>query len=327
MKELISGFSNQLREAVKIAREATISIDSSAITHVVVSGMGGSGIGGKVASQLVENSMAVPLLVVNGYSLPAYVGPNTLLIVSSYSGNTEETLSALQEGLQKGAQIICVTTGGKVLEIAKSEGLSHIIIPGGNPPRAALGLSLVQQLAILSKAGLTRDLLDEVLSAADLLDREETDIVSKAQLFAKAMVGKMAVVYGDQKWESNIVRFRQQLNENSKTLASHQVFPELNHNEIVGWTIPPKNLALVLIRDEDDYDRNQQRINISKDIIGSKPDSVHEIWAKGSTRVEKSMYLVHLLDWATFYLCLENDQDPMAIEAIDRLKDELSKQQ
>lgn len=326
MKDLIFNFPQQLQEAVEIGNSAHLAAFPAEIKNILVCGMGGSGIGGKIVCQIISDELKIPMTTNSSYMLPAFVDANTLVIVSSYSGNTEETLTALQEAMHRKANIVCITTGGLVLELAKKHGIRHIIVPAGSPPRAALGYSLVQQLVVLSRLGFIQSKTPDILQSAEKLGLNQEKLMQQAQDLAAGLQGKIPVIYCDGVWEGVAIRFRQQLNENSKILCWHNVFPELNHNEIVGWTLASKDIAVVLLRDEADYPRNVQRIEISKKLISAKAAIIVEVWAKGSSTIEKTLYLIHLLDWVSLFLCEKNGQDPMAIVAIDHLKDELARQ-
>lgn len=325
MRDLIENFPNQLKEAVEIGQQADLKPLNKEVDAIVAVGMGGSGIGGKLVGELIREELSVPYLTNADYYLPGFVCENTLLLVSSYSGNTEETIDTLLDGMKRYAQAVCFTTGGTILQLAQEHDLSSIVVPGGLPPRAALGYSVVVQLAALNKLGFILDHSGDLNAAADLLTARQSDIIAKAQEIAKTLKGKLPVIYCDSAMEAVALRFRQQLNENAKVLASHAVFPELNHNEIVGWTLPPDGIVNLILRTEGDYPRNKARIDISKQIFEPKASEIIELYPEGESRVQQIMYLTHLVDWITYYLCLENDQDPMAIDAIDFLKNELAK--
>ncbi|MFB6306327.1 MAG: SIS domain-containing protein, partial [Flavobacteriales bacterium] len=235
MRSLIDEFPDQVENALSIAENFQISGSNGAeIKNIVISGLGGSGIGGTISSQLIENELNVPVIINNDYSLPNFTDENSLLIISSYSGNTEETVSAVQEGIGKKARIVCITSNGKIQEIAEEKGIEHVIIPGGYPPRAALAYSLIQQFAIMNKLNLiSNSYKKEFKSSADLLKKNKEDLLQKAQTIAKGLKGKVPVIYTEVGYEGVGVRLRQQLNENAKILCWHHCYPEMNHNELV----------------------------------------------------------------------------------------------
>jgi len=326
MDQLIAGFTKQLTESLEIGRNAQLSANENEIKNVVVSGLGGSGIGANLVSEIIADQIKIPFSVNKDYHLPNYVDKNTLLIISSYSGNTEETLQALDSGIQKNAQIVCVSSGGKVIEIAQQQGLGQIIIPGGMPPRSCLGYSFVQQLFILDQYGLIDNFYQPALEdAIKLLEEEEDNIKLLANDIAGKLANKIPIIYVACNMESIAVRFRQQVNENSKMLAWHHAIPEMNHNELVGWRKESDDIAVVFFRNEDDYIRIQQRIEINKEIIRKYTTNITEIYSKGNSFIEQAMYLIHVGDWISYYLAANRNMDAVEVEVIDFLKGELAK--
>ena len=325
MKQLVQNFPHQLKDSLAIAEKAIVS-NKADFHNIVVTGLGGSGIGGTILSELLSDYCPVPILVNKDYSLPSFINEKTLLIVSSYSGNTEETLEAMQQAISKKAQIVCVTSGGKVLEIAKQHQFDFIEIPGGLPPRSCIGYSLYQlirvlQIKKLAPASLSNDLQNSI----NLLEKENENIKAEAASIAKKLHHKITVIYTLGTCEGVAVRFRQQINENSKMLCWHHVFPEMNHNELVGWTGGDNRVAVLLIRNEDDHKRSQMRMELCKKLMGEKCDTIIEMWSKGSNRIERTLYLNHLGDWLSIDLAELRNEDAVAIPAILFLKSELAK--
>lgn len=326
MYDLIEAFPGHLKEAVEIGRSAKLTEPASPFTNVVITGLGGSGIGGRIAAQMVAHEATCPIEVYSNYYLPAYVGKGSLVIASSYSGNTEETLAAMNEAIARGATVACITSGGRMLEIAKEQGLDHIIIPGGNPPRTMLAYSLTQQFVLLKHFGISStDVTDHILGAAEMLVKDHAVIQEAAKDLTNKINGKRIVIYSEASTEAVSVRFRQQVNENSKQLCWHHAIPEMNHNELVGWAGGSKDIAVVLFRHESDHERSQIRMEINKKIFEKYTDSTHEVWSKGSNQVERQFYLINLGDWVSWYLADANGVDPIEIEVINMLKGELAK--
>lgn len=327
MDSLVARFTEQLREALEIGKNATIRPAESPVQNIFLSGLGGSGIGGNFVYEFVKDELKIPFIVSKGYDIPSFVGPNTLAIASSYSGNTEETLSAMDKMLASGARIICVASGGKLINIAKEKGLDYILVPDNWPsPRACLGYSMVQQLFILHKLGLISDKsIRSIESSIALLDTEMEDIQAKAKMIAEFLFGKIPVIYTTDRMESVAVRFRQQVNENAKMLCWHHVIPEMNHNELVGWRIKNEDLAVIIFRNKDDHARNQVRIDITKEIIGNYTTSMIEVFSKGKDLAERSLYFVNLGDWISVYLADLRKVDSIEVKVIDFLKAELGK--
>lgn len=326
MKKLIEDFALQIEAAVEIGKKSTLVKSQQKISNVVVSGLGGSGIGGSLVAELVFNQLKVPFTVYKDYHTPAFINNETLFIASSYSGNTEETLNTLKEAEKKKAQIVVVTSGGKLLEIAKKKKYNHIVIPGGNPPRACLAYSSIQQLYILNKFSLINNKFEkELLAAAQLLKNEAKSIQKEAQKIADKLANKIPIIYATADNESIAIRFRQQINENGKMLCWHHVVPEMNHNELVGWRKKSDDWAVVYFRNESDYSRNQSRIEINKKVIKNYAKTIIEIWSKGQSKTERAFYLIHLTDWVSYYLSEINKVDVTEVKVIDHLKAALAK--
>jgi len=304
MDKLIERFPSQLAEALDIGQAATINPHDKALHKVFVAGLGGSGIGGDFVAELIKDECPIPYLVSKGYDTPAYIDEHTLVIISSYSGNTEETLHAMGQIMDKGAKVVCIASGGKVLATAKEKGFDYIQVPGDWPsPRACLGYSLVQQLFVLEKLGFITDKTTKAIkSSIDLLKYDQDSIKADAKIIAQKLYGKTPIIYTTDRMESVAVRLRQQINENGKLLCWHHVIPEMNHNELVGWKDQRPDVAVLYLRNKDDFKRNAIRIDINKDIIGKLCPTVLEVYSKGQSLPEKMMYFVHFGDWVSWYM-------------------------
>jgi len=325
MKTLIENFSKQLREAIEIGAKTTIRNSQSAIRNIIVTGLGGSGIGGTIVSEIVASECSIPITVNKDYFLPAFVNENSLVIVCSYSGNTEETIQAMEAALKAKAKIFCVTSGGKIAEMAKQNDCNTITIPGGSPPRAALAYSLTQLFFILKNLGIVKtDFEKQLKGAADLIDVEENNISKEAMVVAEFILNKIPVIYAADGYNGVATRFRQQLNENSKMLCWHNILPEMNHNELVGWAGGSDDLAIVILRNKTDYSRTQARIEFSKKVFVQHTPHIKEIWSKGNSMIEQSIYLIHLIDWVSLFLAEKKGVDAVEVNIITQLKNELA---
>jgi glucose/mannose-6-phosphate isomerase len=325
MQKLIEDFPLQLREAIGIADKQNFPVFTNPISNVIIAGLGGSGISGSIVSNMLENELTIPVTVVNRYFLPGYAGVNSLVIASSYSGNTEETISCLQEAIQKECNIICISSGGKIEEIAKEFDLFFIKIPGGNPPRASIGYSLVQLLAIFKYYSIAKlEYTEQLQAAIALIENEKNAITIEAKAVAAKMLNKTPVIYSSASTEAIIKRFRQQINENAKTLCWHHVFPEMNHNELVGWREKNENLAVIIFRNESDYERNKKRIEFSKNVFQKYTSTLIEIFSKGNSNIENTIYFIHIGDWISLFLAEMRGVNSVEVEVIDHLKSELS---
>lgn len=327
MIDLVERLPAQLTEALEIGENANITKHTSPIRNVYVSGLGGSGIGANYAYEFVANELKVPFNVGKGYTIPKSVNKFTLAIVSSYSGNTEETLSSFEALLKTGAKIVCIASGGKVIAKAKELGLDYIQVPNDWPsPRACVGYSIVSQLTVLNKTGLVSTrALQQVRTAIKLLEKDRSTIKKDAEKLATQLHGKTPIIYTTDRMEATAVRLRQQINENAKALCWHHVVPEMNHNELVGWREANDNLAVVYLRNKDDFGRNAIRMDINQKIISEYTPNIINVYSKGKNLVEQSLYLTFLGDYMTCYLCDLRGFDSIEVKAIDFLKGELAK--
>ena len=327
MDKLIERFPAQLVESLAIGEASNLTASEKTINKVYVAGIGGSGIGGDFVAEMIADECKVPFLVGKGYGIPAYVDENTLAIISSYSGNTEETLSAFDQIEKTGAKVVCIASGGKVIARAKEAGYDYILVPGDWPsPRACLGFSLVQQIFVLQKLGLISSVISrQIKTAIDVVKYDQDDIRKEALNIAKKLFGKTAIIYTTNRMESVAKRLRQQINENAKLLCWHNVIPEMNHNELVGWKDNRQDIAVLFIRNKDDFKRNSKRIEINKEIISKLSSSVTEVYSKGQSLPEKMLYLVNLGDWVSYYMSEMHGVDSIEVDVIDYLKEELAK--
>lgn len=326
MKQLIADFSSHLEDALNTIATTNFEPAPRAIHQVLITGLGGSGIGGSIIADLAAPKATVPIVVNKDYLIPAFVGEHTLVIACSYSGNTEETLTAVKTAIEQGAMVACITSGGQMKELANQYQFNQIGMQGGNPPRSMFGYAFTYLSFILTHYGIAEfDFADDIAEAIQLLNAEEANIKREAEKMAKKLEGKttqILVVAGNL---GIAARMRQQLNENAKMLAWEAEIPEMNHNELVGWEGGTSQYAALFLRNENDYDRNQKRIEIIKDIIGNKTDTVIEMWSKGKSALAKAAYMVHFGDWVSYYLSEINEVDILDIKSIDLLKHELGK--
>ncbi|MBK7958837.1 MAG: bifunctional phosphoglucose/phosphomannose isomerase [Bacteroidetes bacterium] len=324
MKDLVLGFANQLTEAIDIGQNAKIT-KKSGIKNVIISGLGGSGIGGLLVFDWLRDELKLPFMVNKSYHLPNYANKNTLVLISSYSGNTEETVSVLNEAIQKGCIIFVITTGGKCKAIAEQNNLEHIIIPGGKSPRACIGYSIVQLLFILQYQKLiSKKYLAKLKASIKLLNKEESKIQKEAKSIAERIYNKMPIVYSTDSYEATAIRWRQQINENGKQLCWHHAIPEMNHNEIVGWREHDNHLAVLFLHNEEEHIRNEHRMAINKKTISKYTETIIDVYSKGKSIIERSIYLIHLGDWISCFLADLRNVDPIEVHVIDELKKELS---
>jgi len=232
----------------------------------------------------------------------------------------------MKEAMKRKATIVCVTSGGTVADIATKKKFDCILVPAGMPPRSCLGYSMVQVLYTLHQFGLmNNDFEKNIKASIKQLNAGEKTIQKKAKAIAAKIVGKLPIIYAAADFEGVAVRFRQQLNENSKMLAWHNVIPEMNHNELVGWRDKAADKVVVILRNEDDYERIQTRMEINKKIIRKYTPNIIELYSEGKSYWEKVFYIIHLTDWVSVFLADLRKLDATEVKVIDYLKGTLAK--
>jgi glucose/mannose-6-phosphate isomerase len=287
--------------------------------------MGGSGIGGELIKEWVRPHVKVPVEVNHSYSLPSYVNKSTLIIACSYSGNTEETLVAVKDALDKGALIIGISSGGTLTQMLKDSNNAVIKVPGGLPPRSALAYPLVQVLEVFEQSNLlTQSIKEELTRSILLLQENQNDIIAEAKSILKESGDKNVLLYGEDVFRPVLLRTCQQINENSKELAFFNIIPEMNHNEIVGWAKATDRLFAVFLRSDEELDRNKKRWDITHEVVSKKSER-RVVEAKGVGLIQKSLYAIHLFDWLSFFKSEVNEVDVVEVDVIDYLKGELAK--
>jgi len=337
MTGAIAGLGKQLRQAVAIAGESGLPDEwyPFSFSDILILGMGGSAIGGELVMELFSDEVPVPVNVNRDYAIPAYVSPDSLVIACSYSGNTEETLIACEQAVQRRARIMAITTGGRLDEMARENGWPVITIPKGMSPRAALGYSLVPLVMTGSRLGLWNEGRDAIAEAADVLETMNREIGPEipvednvAKQIAIDMYGKIPVIYGSGGWRSVAAyRWKCQFNENAKNLAYHNGFPEMNHNEIVGWQAAPcilKDVRIVILRDRYDRPEIARRIEVTREILSECAGGVRQLTSRGQSKLARLLSLIYVGDYVSLYLAFLNQIDPTPIARIDYLKQRLA---
>jgi glucose/mannose-6-phosphate isomerase len=326
MNQLIAGFSDQLHEALNIANSYSFIIDKDTkIDNILIVGMGGSGIGGTIIQNYTNDKLNIPLLVSKSYQLPKWITKNTLVIACSYSGNTEETVTNLYNALEIGCPIIGITSGGKLKELLTAHQRDCIIIPPNFPPRSCLGYSFVQLLRVLSFFQIIdNSYIQDIIESAELLNAEADNVIAESKKMAKILAKSMPILYVESQMEGVAIRWKQQFNENGKMLCLHNVIPEMNHNELVGWREVDDTRVVLFLRNECDYERSKKRMDLNIQLISQYTPHVYEIFSKGKTYLQKAFYLINLGDWISYYLAEERGFDAVEVYAIDNLKQALA---
>lgn len=326
MENLIAAFPENISEALQVASTMKYKTPKHEIRNVIAIGMGGSGIGAKIVSQWIQNEIKVPVVLLQDYTLPKFVDHHTLVIASSYSGNTEETLISVDQAKKQGAHIVAICSGGKLESFCKENDYDYTLVPSGNPPRSAIAFSMVHITNVLTQFVLiSGKKLTEIQDSKQLLLDNISIIKTEARSLANFLQNKVGVFYSIADYEALMVRARQQFNENSKMLCWHHFIPEMNHNEQVGWAGGDDRFAAVFFDTKDYNQQNKKRFEITIDRVKKVTPNVMVINSLGDNTVEKSFYLIHLVDWASLYLSQLNNVDVMDIKVIEFLKAELSK--
>lgn len=324
--------SGHYREAFRIAKK--IAVDYPKPANIVVAGLGGSAIGGDLVKDWAKNQLTVPLEVSREYGLPNYANKKTLAIVCSYSGDTEETLSSFLDALNRKCMVFCISSGGALIKYAKKHKVPYLQVPSGMPPRAALPYMLVPQLVLLEKVGLVKGVREELDEAASLLEKvclENGPETPTGDNFAKTVainIGDSApVIYGFGFFRSVALRFKQQFNENSKSAAKWEFFPELDHNEIVGWEGTGEQcryFSVIFIRDVDDESVEIcSRIDITKQIMERAGLIMFDLKVQGKSPLAKMLSSIVVGDFISVYLAVLRNVDPTPVRTINVLKSAL----
>jgi glucose/mannose-6-phosphate isomerase len=325
MRDYVLGTSGQIGNALKIVESTVFYPAKNQLNNIVICGLGGSGIAGQIIAKLMEGKINVPVSVVNDYDIPSFANQNTLVIVSSYSGNTEEISSCIAQAQHKKCEIACISSGGEVAEIASKNKYNWIKVPSGFPPRTCFAYSLIAQHALFNHYGfISNSWKLEAEKTIDYLNTNLEKIQSEAKIIADKLTNKIAVVYSSSKYNGVAIRFCQQIAENAKQLCWSNKFPEMNHNEIVGWTTKNDNLSVIFLHFKNDHDRISKRMDLTKDVILKFASDVESIYSKGDSELQEVLYMVYLTDWVSVYIAENRKVDPIEIKAIDNLKNELS---
>jgi glucose/mannose-6-phosphate isomerase len=308
--------------------------DGRRLERVVIVGMGGSALAALLAKDWLGNRLTVPFEVVRTYDLPGYVDDQTLVIASSYSGNTEETLSCLQQARDRFAQVGVVTAGGKLLEIAKHQSVAHVVLPDGVPQRMAMFYMLRAMIGLLINFGvLPPSALKEIAATSEWL-RDETakwlpDVTTdknEAKQLALLAVGKTPVIYGGPLTASLAYKWKISWNENAKNVAFWSQYPEFNHNEFMGWTSHPveKPFAIFDLISNLEHPQILRRFEISDRLLSGMRPKANVVSLQGDTLLQQLLWGCVLADFVSIYVAILNGVDPVPVGLIEKLKKELA---
>jgi glucose/mannose-6-phosphate isomerase len=341
MFDILRSFPEQVKEAVSIGEKSTGFTNKNLSKKVAVLGMGGSAIGGDLLASYLNNLTGADDIIfhtIRNYDLPGYINTDTNIIGSSYSGGTEETISAFEQSLKRCKNICCITTGGKLGEIAENNSVPVIKIPSGYQPRCALGYSFFPMLFIIMKSGLLNPEIISVIKSK--IEKTIILLENKSKVYstidednpalgiAGKLFGSIPVVYsGVNGMETVNNRWVRQIQENAKHLVYGGLLPEMNHNEINSFGYPEsmaKNISLILIQDKADNQKTLIRFDALESIIGGQVKQVIKLQSEADSLLTRLFDMIYLGDWVSYYLAILNKVDPTPIPLITKLKDILS---
>ncbi|PKK86388.1 MAG: bifunctional phosphoglucose/phosphomannose isomerase [Thermoplasmata archaeon HGW-Thermoplasmata-1] len=346
MLATVTGFPEQIFESWEYRKGLSLPFGKKDIDNIIIAGLGGSAISGDIIQSLLLDEADVPIWVCREYGIPAWASERTLFIALSYSGNTEETLSAFVEAARRKCRIVGVSSGGKLRDFCKIAGATHVAIRPNLQPRAATAYLLFPTLGILDAAGIWSaedaviKAVDETSSIRGLIRMETPEAENPAKQIARRIYGRIPQIYGHGIYAPIARRWRGQFNENSKVVARDDVLPECNHNDIVGWSANPektRDFAVILLRDRDnEAPAMSVRLDYLFEMMTSVAGDVIEVDSAGEGKLARMMHLMYLGDFASNYLAVLRGVDPSPVDIIiglkkkvgelglvDRLQDEL----
>ena len=329
----IDGMPEQLHAAWKHALDLPLP-ESGGVSNIVILGMGGSAIGGSLLKSLLAEECPAPIISNRDYRLPAFVGPDTLVIASSYSGNTEETLAALAAAQQRGAQIVSISSGGKISELTEESGGLAWRFDYNSQPRAALGYSLLLPLGLLFRMGLVRDFSADVEEAVQVLRQQQIRLDSRspvnsnpAKRLAGQMLNRIVLVFAADPLTPVARRWRGQIAENGKAWAQFEQLPEMNHNAVVGLEHPEATIDRIFVLFLESplaHTRNQRRTELTRQMFIATGYNTDTVRACGESRLAQMLSALHYGDYASFFLAIAYGVDPSPVQPIDWLKEHLA---
>jgi glucose/mannose-6-phosphate isomerase len=327
-------FPEQCQKAWEKVLKLELPHEYTKISNVVILGMGGSAIGGDIVRRLALAESKLPVWVHRDYGLPAFVDASTLVIASSYSGNTEETLSAFTKSLGTRARKLVITSGGKLKHLAENKGIPAFVVDYQAPPRAAFPYNLIPLVGIFQNLGLLGDKSADLQEAVDILKKLSRDFMetrplasNPAKQLAAKLRGRVAVIYGAEVLSEVAQRWKAQFNENSKAWAFFESFPELNHNAVVGYEFPleaKERIFVLMLRSSSLRPRSLLRYEATAKLLAKAGIAYEFAEARGESALAQAMSLILLGDYSSFYLAMLNEVDPTSTDAINFVKQYLA---
>lgn len=297
-----------------------IKVEKKDFKNILFVGMGGSALPGDIAETFLRDISKIPVFVHKSYGLPKFVDKDSLVFAVSYSGNTEETLDAYKVARGKSCTTVAVTSGGQLRKMVESDKKPLILIPAGIQPRLAVGYQFFAILRVLQDLGIVKDNSDDIKKLVEKLKNPEFKM--KGEELATKLVEKVPIIYASDTMNVVAEMWKIAFNENCKIAAFYNYFPELNHNEMLGFTTPKANFYVIMIREDDCNRRIAKRFKITKDII-SKKASTTEIVVKGESHLLKIFTAIYIGYWTAYFLALKYGVDPTPVELVEELKKKL----
>jgi glucose/mannose-6-phosphate isomerase len=330
----IAELPQQCRDAWANVQSFELPTEYRQANKIVVLGMGGSAIGGDLLRALAEPECAVPIVINRDYTVPVFVNARSLVIASSYSGNTEETLTAFEEASKRGAALLAITTDGKLARRARELGVPLLTFRYQSQPRAALGYSLISLIGVVQKLGFVGDKFPDLKEAIAVMETLQGEIgetvplvLNPAKQLAKRLYGHLPVVYGSGYLAEVAHRWKTQLNENTKAWSFFEQLPELNHNAVVGYQFPEElaeRILVVMLTSSLDHPRNKARFQVTQEILTRRRIAYETIEARGESPLAQMLSAIHLGDYVSYYLAMLYEVDPTPVKVIDYLKERLA---
>jgi len=333
MIELCVNMPEHSQNAIRLAEQTPLICGE--IRNVIVGGMGGSAIGGEILQNWSMDKVFVPVFICRDYVLPSFADKKTLVFIVSYSGETEETLSVFNDAVRKGCMVVSVTSGGRLLSLSNEHEFPCVVIPKNLPPRMAFPYLFFPLAIVMKKLGIIKNLEEEIEEALNVLEKvtfQNAPTVPTEKNLSKTLAlklcGTVPVVYATQKYEAVARRWKTQFNENSKLPSKYEVFPELAHNEVVGWEKAEnlaKTFSIILLREHEETQQIRRKIELTKKFALKELSGLFEIYASGKTLLAKMLSLLCIGDFASLYLAILRGVDPYPVETISKIKAELPK--
>ncbi len=325
MRSKIKDFSNQITQGYNLAKYVFV---KSSPDCIVIAGMGGSGIAGKIMKEYLENSdfrtaFKIPVHIVSGYDVPRYVTEKTLVFAVSYSGETEETLNVFKEAQKIGAEIVGITSGGRLASACAEHKVDVVQVPSGIPPRAALAYLFFSMLRVLENSKIIASQKEEVAQAVTVAASPVLE--QRGKELAALLKDKIPLIYASERLVSVAYRWKTQINENAKAMAFSHVFPELDHNEINAFQNLTAKYHIIMLKEKSDSNRIQARMDMSKKLIQKQKIDVSEIALTNFSYLANIFTAIILGDYASYYLALNYSTDPTPVDVVTQLKKELKK--